>query len=146
MKQTNFGANARKFVMGFVMMLGFMALSGTVSAQSVLKEKADLTPINYKDAAVAQYDLNATLTQLQAYLQTNPSLTPQEQTEIAIKSNYWRSANLSLGNGENVKKADEAGIQQVLGIVNQLATIDPASLNGVNVEGALEAARLVVKN
>ncbi len=145
MKQTNFGASARRFVMGFVMMLGFMFVAGSVSAQA-FNDKADLTPINYKKAAVAQYDLEATLAQLKAYLQTNPSLTPQEQTEYAIKSNYWRSANLSLGNGENVKKADENGIQQVFDIVNQMATIDPASLTGVNVEGTLEAARAVVKN
>ncbi len=145
MKQTNFGASARRFVMGFVMMLGFMFVAGTVSAQA-FDVKADLTPVNYKKAAVAQYDLNATLTQLQAYFQTNPSLTPQEQTEYAIKANYWRSAQVALGNGENVKKADESGIQQVFDIVNQMATIDPASLTGVNVEGTLEAARAVVKN
>ena len=145
MKQTNFGASARKFVMGFVMMLGFMFAAGTVSAQSV-KEKLDVTPINYKDAAVAQYDLDATLTQLSAYYQTNPTLTPQEKVEYAIKGTYWRSAKTTLGNGENVAAADKAGIQTALDTVNRFATNDGAILLGVNILGTIESARAVVKN
>lgn len=146
MKQTNFGANARKFVMGLVMLLGFVFLAGTVSAQSATKTKADLTPQNYKDAAVAQYDLDAQLTQLRAYIQTNPSLTPQQKTEYSLKGTYWSTAKTALGNGENVEAADKAGIQSVMSIVNSYATYDSASLSGVNVDGTLQAARNIVKN
>lgn len=146
MKQTNFGASARKFVMGLVMLLGFVFLAGSVSAQSAIQTKADLTPQNYKDVAVAQYDLNAALVQYKAYFQSNPSLTPQEEATYTLKVNYWRAAQTSLANGENVAKADQAGIQQLLTIVNNYATNDPASLTGVNVEGTLQNARLAVKN
>ena len=142
MKQTNFGASARKFVMGFVMMLSFVWVAG---AQS-LTEKVDLTPINYKDAAVAQYDLDATMTQLRAYLNTNPTLTQKEEAENSIKTAYWAVAKTSLGNGENVAAADKAGIQTALDTVNRFATNDGAILLGVNVLGTIESARAVVKN
>ena len=146
MKQTNFGATARKFVMGLVMLLGFVFFAGTVSAQSAINTKANLTSQNYKDAAVAQYDLDAALAQYKAYFQTNPSLTPQEEATYALKVNYWRAAQTSLSNGENVENADKAGVQQLLLIVNNYATNDPASLTGVNVQGTLEKERLAVKN
>lgn len=146
MKQTNFGATARKFVMGLVMLLGFVFFAGSVSAQSATKTKADLSAQNYKDAAVAQYDLDAQLSQLTAYYQTNPSLTPQEKTEYALKGTYWRSAKTALGNGENVEAADKAGIASVMSVVNQFSTYDAASISGVNVDGTLATARAVVKN
>ncbi len=145
MKQTNFGASARKFVMGFVMMLGFMFVAENVSAQA-FKVKADLTTINYKDAVIASYDLDATLAQLSAYYQTNPTLTPKEKAEYAIKGTYWRTAKTTLGNGENVASADKAGIEKVLIVVNNFAAHDPSSIAGVNIQGALEAARAVVKD
>lgn len=146
MKQTNFGASARKFVMGLVMLLGFVFFAGTVSAQSATQTKADLTPINYKTAAVAQYDLDAQIAQMKAYIQTNPSLTSQQKTEYSIKGTFWRSARTALGNGEDVKAADKAGIDSVMSLINSYATYDPASLSGVNVDGTLQAARNIVKN
>lgn len=140
MKQTNFGATARKFVMGLVMLLGFMLVSGNASAQSFASNTASFSkPATFKEPAVAKFDLKAKVEDLKANQTPNPDL------ESIMKSNYWVAALASLELGTDTVQADKDGLAKVAQVYNHYLEADPASLEGVNVEGAVQNARQLLK-
>lgn len=140
MKQTNFGATARKFVMGLVMLLGFLFVSGEMSAQSVGSPTAGFIKAStLKEPAVAKFDLKAKVEDLKANQTPNPDMAS------IMKSNYWAAALASLELGSDTVQADKEGVAKAAQVYNHYLAVDPASLEGVNVEGAIENARQLLK-
>ncbi len=140
MKQTNFGATARKFVLGLVMLFGCMLLSGSMSAQSVASNTASFIKSGtLKEPAVAKFDLKAKVEELKGNANTNPDMA------YILKANYWSATLASLENGATTEQADKDGVAKAAQIYNHYNEVDPASLEGVNVEGAIETARQLVK-
>lgn len=140
MKQTNFGATARKFVLGLVMLFGCMLVSGSMSAQSVASNTASFTKSGtLKEPAVAKFDLKAKVEELKGNANTNPDMA------YILKANYWSATLASLENGATTEQADKDGVAKAAQIYNHYNAVDPTALEGVNVEGAIETARQLVK-
>jgi len=148
MKQTNFEVAAlrlQKYVLGFVLVVVALLATNSVSAQAYASSK-NPNPANYRDVATAISNLTAYRANMFSQAPNFPNPTPVQKAEYSVRGTYATTALQLLNNGATVAAADQAALEAVGTLINNLIAADPDNglPQGSNVDAALANARLNV--